>query len=470
MGREVGAEQNVDWAGTGGLGPVVAETPTAAPKARMALVALRLRAWGWLSVLSLADQGLTSGASFGVNLLLARWMAPAAYGAFAVAFAGFLFVSGFHNVLLVEPMTVNGPSCYPERLSEYFGAQLRAHVTLAGGLSAICVAAAGLLGAWRPGGVFPGLLLIAGLSVPFLLLFVLARRMCYVAHDPRIAVQASAVYALLLLAGASGLRQAGRLNSATAFLWMACCSLLAALFILRRLRVSFRLISAGRNISLKQLLRENWGYGRWLMLTTVLSWSSVQVQTILAAGFLGFAGAGILRAMQLPSLAMMQVVAATTLLVLPSLSHEMGRGNLDRLRKKAVFSAVFLAGLGMLFVSTWFFLAGPLEKILFGGKYAAHANLFAVLGLVAVFTGFSSSLSLALRILRKAHLELLAYVCSAITAVILAVVCMPRWGLRGAAVSIVGSSAVLAVAVLACFLKWGKPETAGSVGIAGEEL
>ena len=72
--------------------------------------------WGVRSALSLVDQGLTSGAGFGVNLLLARWMPADVYGAFAVAFAGFLFVSGFHNVLLLEPMSVMGPSRHAERL------------------------------------------------------------------------------------------------------------------------------------------------------------------------------------------------------------------------------------------------------------------------------------------------------------------------------------------------------------------
>jgi O-antigen/teichoic acid export membrane protein len=419
------------------------------------LTPAKLRVWGWRSAMSLADQGLTSGASFGVNLLLARWMAPEVFGAFAVAYAGFLFVSGFHNVILVEPMTVNGPSAYSQRLPEYFGAQLRAHVILVGLLSALCLLAAGLLALLGPDGILPGVILAAGLSVPFLLLLWLVRRMCYVVQKPLIALQGSGAYALLLLGGTFGLRRLGWLNSTTAFLWMACCSLLASVFILRRLGVPFGLVSSKGHISLKQLLSENWVYGRWLTLTTALSWISVQVQTLLAAGFLGLVGAGILRAVQLPSLAMTQIAAATTLIVLPSMSQELGRGNYDRLRKKAVLSTAFLTALGTLFVVGLFLFAAPLEKLLYGGKYASYARLIAVLGLVPLFTGFSSCLSLALRILLKSHFELLAYLLSAVTALVLALLLMPRWGLQGAAASIVGSTAVLAIAVLACFLKWG---------------
>src|SRR5260370_36194446 len=94
------------------------------------LTSAKLRVWGWRSAMSLVDQGLTSGAGFAVNLLLARWMAPAGYGAFAVAFAGFLFVSGFHNGLLLEPMTVMRPSRYTERVPAFFLAQIMRQLVL----------------------------------------------------------------------------------------------------------------------------------------------------------------------------------------------------------------------------------------------------------------------------------------------------------------------------------------------------
>src|SRR5258708_17003318 len=139
------------------------------------LTPARLRVWGWRSAMSLVDQGLTSGAGFGVNLLLARWMAPNVYGAFAVAFAGFLFVSGFHNVLLLEPLTVLGPSRHARNLQAYFRSQIRAHGLLVGGLSAMVLLVSVVLwrggparrlvwGAWGAGGAAPVLLLLCSAS------------------------------------------------------------------------------------------------------------------------------------------------------------------------------------------------------------------------------------------------------------------------------------------------------------------
>jgi len=57
--------------------------------------AARIRRLGLKSAFSLVDQGLTAAVGFGVNLALARWLPARIYGAFAVAFAGYLFVGGF---------------------------------------------------------------------------------------------------------------------------------------------------------------------------------------------------------------------------------------------------------------------------------------------------------------------------------------------------------------------------------------
>jgi len=64
--------------------------------------------WKSRAFFSLADQAVFSGAMFIVNILLARWTSPKEYGAFAVLFAIFGILSGFHSALIIERMTVYG--------------------------------------------------------------------------------------------------------------------------------------------------------------------------------------------------------------------------------------------------------------------------------------------------------------------------------------------------------------------------
>src|SRR5882724_4789435 len=409
------------------------------------LTPANLRVWGWRSGMSLVDQGLTSGAGFAVNLLLARWMTPEVYGAFAVAFTGFVFVSGFHSVLLLEPMSVMGPSLHGERLPGYFRAQIAVHVVLVGVLSAAAILAGGVL--WRivPSSPLVGAVLGAGLTLPLLLLLWLVRRMCYVVQRPSIAVTGTALYLVFVAAGLFVLGHLGWLGTFTAFALMGCGSLAAAGLLLWRLRLIKSEPGAESSVSWSVALRENWAYGRWLIGSMVLYSISSQTQTFLVAAFFGLGAAGILRAMQIPSLVMMQVTTAAGLLVLPAFSYDFGRGQVERLRHKVMLVSASLTVGTVSFAAILGLLAGRMEHLLFGGKYAAYAWLMPVLALIPVCAGFSMGYSMGMRASRRPQFDLLANAVAAPVGVVSAVWFMRWWGLAGAAASMGLSFAIYAV-------------------------
>jgi O-antigen/teichoic acid export membrane protein len=403
------------------------------------LTSAKLRVWGWRSVMSLVDQGLTSGAGFAVNLLLARWMAPEVYGAFAVTFAGFLFVSGFHNVLLLEPSSVMGPARYEGKLPAYFRAQVAVHVVLVGTLSVVPLI--GGLVIWRvaPGSPLTGAVTGGGLALPFLLLAWLARRMCYIVQRPAMAVVGSGIYLLFVLAGLWMLWRFGRVGSFTAFLLMGCGSILTSALLFWRLGLGAGETGVKPEVSWRAVLRENWTYGRWLVGSTVLFSISSQTQMLLAAGLLGLGAAGILRAMQLPSLVMTQVTTAAGFLVLPAFSYDFGKGRIERLRHKAMLVSLGLVGAAIVFAAFLAVFAGRSEHLLFGGKYASYVWLMPVLALMPVSTGLSMGYSMALRASQKPHFDLIANVVAAAVGVVSAIFFLHWWGLAGAAISMVVS-------------------------------
>jgi O-antigen/teichoic acid export membrane protein len=330
-----------------------------------------------------------------------------------------------------------------------------------GALSAAVSVLGGIWLAWDPRSPLGPVIVAVGIGLPFILLFWMARRMCYVVQDPKLAAGASGFYLVLLFGGMFALKAQGWVSPANTFLVMAGASLCAALAVFLCLSIPLHILGDTGH-SVRELFRENWEYGHWLTLTNALSWITVQAQAFFVGAFLGLTGAGVLRAMQLPSLLMTQVIVATTLLFLPSLSRELGRGDIKRLREKAVTSSTVLATMGISLAGVLFLVAPALERFLFSGKYSSAAWLIPVLGLVPVFTGFSSFLSFVLRMCGRAQYELLAYVLSSVTAVFLAITLMPRWGLTGAAASIVGSTAVLSAAVGICYVTVGWPQPAKS--------
>lgn len=409
----------------------------------------RWRIWGIRGAVSILDQGLTSGAGFLVNLLLARWLVSEAYGAFAVAFAVLLFLFGFHSALLLEPMSVVGPSSYADRINAYFVSQLKLHAALATVLSAILLLATAIMAQI---GMHRELVLAtlgSGLALPFILLLWLVRRMCYVAHRPSMAAWGSAGYLAFVATGLFLLRATNWLNPFSAFLLMGAGSIPAVLLLFWQLGLLEGTTSSP--CPWRLVLQENWQYGRWIVASTVLFTIVAQTQTYMTAALLGLGATGILRAVQIPSLAMTQIVTAVGLLVLPTMASEFGAGSISALKRKALLSTTLLTMMSLTYTVALAFFAKPIEHLLFAGKFCAYAWLIPVLGLVPVCTGFAMGFSMALRASQKPQFDLLANAVSAPIALISAIVFIKLWGLGGAALSMVAGFATYSLVYLWTF-------------------
>ena len=426
--------------------PSITEPQTAAPG--VVIRSGKLRLWGIRSAFSLTDQILTSAASFGVNVVLARWMSPEVYGAFAVAFAAFLFISGFYNALLLEPVSVIGPSRYPGRLLDYFRDQLAVHTLLVGGLSAIILILAGALWLVAPQSAISGAVVGGGLALPFLLLLWVARRMCYIMERVKTAVFGSSFYFLFVLAGLLALRHFNLLSPFRAFCLTGLGSLLAALVLFFMLGLRWRGTPAEVETEWRRTLAENWHYGRWVVGSTLLNSLSTQVQTVLVAMSLGLGAAGILRAMQLPMLAMVNALGAAGPLVLPSFSRDFGLGRIQQMRHKARMVSLGLGAAELCFVGLLALFTTPAEHLMFGGKYASYAWMMPVLCFSPVCLAISMGFAHAMRASHKPHFDFLANVVAAPVAVLSALLLMRHWGVAGAAASMVLASAVYVLCVI----------------------
>ena len=406
------------------------------------LTANRVRTWGIKSGVSIVDQGLVSGAGFLLSFLLARWLSSEAYGAFAVAFATLLFLSGFHNVLLLEPMSVMGPARYSNQASAYLAAQLKIHKLLGSLLAGALLLTALLMKLLEANRELAMATAASAFALPFFLMLWLVRRMAYMVQRPAIAGWASAGYFLLTLFGLLVLHTRNVLTPTTAFFVLGSAGLLSVALPLRQLgMLGARTVDP---CSWRAVAQENWNYGRWLVLSTALFSVAAQIQTYLVAGFLGLGAAGIFRAMQVPSLMMTQIVIAVGLLVLPSMSYEFGLGQLDQLRKKAVLASAFVTLLALGYAAFLALFADSIEHLLYGGKYSGYVRLIPILGLVPVCTGLAIGFSMAVRASQKPHFDLVANAISAPAGLITAAVFIKLWGLNGAALSLVAGFAAYA--------------------------
>lgn len=421
--------------------PVALGTPnpqsTAAEKAPGAL-----RRWSSRVLLSVADQGLASGGHFALNILLVRSLTPAEYGAFAVTFAIFLLAASLHNALILEPMGVIGPARYGERLPEYLGTAAWMSVGLSLLITAVLLLVTAGMAAARSS-LAPAMFGLS-FSAPFILMFWLLRRACYLGTKPDVALRGSLLYLLLLLAGAAVLWRLNSLSAVGAFLLMGAASIGVSLRLWRCLRVRVKnIFSAQASPGLAEVVRQHWTYARWSLSTTVLYWLASSIYLPLVGALAGLPAVAAFRATDNLLLPMSQVLTALGLLLLPwvtAQSRVRDRGYLGRTAAKTSLLAGLPAGVYVLGILA----AGPsLTRLIYGSDYyASSLSLVPYLGASLVLRAVGDTgLGVAIRAAGRPDIGFWATVAAAAVTLTAGLGLVSRYGAAGAAAGWTASSA-----------------------------
>ena len=422
--------------------------------------------WGTKAFASIADQGIISGTNFAVNILLARWLTLEEYGVYSVAFTIFLFVSEFHNALILEPMSVLGPAHYADQHNSYIKHTLWLQTVLTGGLMLLLIIAGLVWHQYALGKSLYGL----SFATPLVLLFWFLRRAHYLKINPEMAMLSSVVYALALVGFILSLLFFHALTVTSALMAMGGASAAASILSWSNLRrhkkdqpkintpqppgigrPSIHPYSHGQTL---RVLKENWAYGKWLVALSMLSLAASYVQTFLTAAYLGLEAAGVLRAMTNFMLPMAQTVTALSMLGLPIFAENYGRGRMAEIlrARKNITGLLLTLSCGYEIVLSVF--CRPLEKIIYGGKFSEYTSLIPILGLIPVFTALATGYCLVLRAAQRPQHYLIMGAVSAPVGLISALVCITLGGLEGAAISMVLTSASAAATAMILYRAW----------------
>ncbi len=396
-----------------------------------------IRRWGAKGTLAILEQALFSGSNFVLNILLARWLSPEGYGAFAVGFAVYLFLSGFQNALILEPMSVLATSNYLDLLHIYLPGQFVVHFSLTVVLGALTAGvAASMLLLDTSSSPLAGGLLGVGLFLPFMLLIWLVRRVYYVLQRPQNALICSAVYAVALISGAFLVHT--RLSVDDIFPWFALigiASLVGSVLVLFTGQLQF--FHEGKWIDLRLFAARQWLLGRSIFIATLLYSLGTQVQVFIAASFLGLQAAGAYRAVQNFMLPMSQVLTAGTTLTFPAITAEFGKGDFRKLQTKSQAVGIALTTAALVYELALIVGARWVPPILYAGKFTEYAWLIPIIGLVPLFNALETAYSLLLRSLQRPSFYVIDKAVAAFVGAASALILVLWWGLTGAVVSLV---------------------------------
>jgi len=216
--------------------------------------------WGRRGFCAVLDQGLFACANFALNVALARWLTPQAYGSFTIAYSVFLLLTILHAEIVTSPMLTFGAGKYARGFRTYLGFLICGHTLLTVAVAVVlagvgCVA--WLRGAPSLGQAFFGFALVT----PFVTLLWFARSAFYVRLEPGHAAAGGALYVVLLGGGLFALYHAHRLTVLTALGSLGLASLFVSIPLIALLRPALDL-NAMRSIFRRNttVLREPSGW------------------------------------------------------------------------------------------------------------------------------------------------------------------------------------------------------------------
>ncbi len=394
-------------------------------------------AWARRGFWAVTDQALFAGTNFLVNLLMARWLEPAAYGAFSVAYSVFLFLGTLHTALWTEPMVVYGSGRFRSNFGAYHRILSASHWRFGILTSPVLLAVALVslsVGRQELALSFVGLML----SAPAVLYLWLVRRGAYVLLEPQLASMAGALYLFFYLGIVLILIRLSFLNEATGLLAMACAGLFAA----ETIRTRFK-GEEGVALDPREVRTLHWRYGRWALLAGALSWVPGNLYYLVLPAFHGLEAAAQFKAVTNLLMPVLHFNGALGQLLVPGMVRAQRSGGLGRFSRGSLVVFFFFA------LMYWMVLVGFGQELmawLYGGRYVEASVWLSWLGLVPLLSAVASVRGALLRAQERPKAVAVAYGIVAVIASTVGVLLVQIQGLGGAVEAMLVVNAFTAIA------------------------
>jgi O-antigen/teichoic acid export membrane protein len=382
---------------------------------------------------TLVDQGLISGSNFLISILLARWLVPEEYGAYAVAFAIFILLTVFYQSLLLEPMAVFGGSAYRDNLREYLRVLLRLHL-----VASVVMCLPVVIWAVATGGIHPRTLSAALLGVamasPCVLVFWLVRRIFYLELSPAYAAHGALWYFAFVTGGLFLANYRHVLSPFTAFLVMTLAALVTCVFLLRHLLSNLQPGTTALHVW--EVFQRHWVYGRWALVANFASWVPAYIYYPLLGRFSGIAHSGELRALMNFVAPQLQIQAALSMLFLPYAARLRGsKGASYAMALNRKLTLVSLAGATAYWLVIIFF-KGTVFHLLYRGNYMDVAYLLPWVAVGSILWAGAFGPTVVLRAMEAPRLVFLAYLVATVLSLAVGIPATHFYGLRGAIIGV----------------------------------
>lgn len=391
-----------------------------------------IKRWVLKGGMSILDLIIYSGSMFLVSVLLGRWLDIGEYGVYALAMS---FVSLFYqvqNALILEPMSVIGPSFYPDSIPNYLSRQRKLHFWILIPLGFFISLGAYFYRVIGGNPALANVLFLLGLLAAIIQLPWLIRRSFYVISAPNYAVFFSLIFSIILVGSTIFFQYKGLLTSSSVLLLISFASLAALASVISKLKGSPNPSDLPGN---SILWKQNWGFGRWMLLTGIIMVIAGQTPIILSGMIIDEEASGVIKAMQNFMLPMGMIISTLLALAVPILAGDSRRIADQELYRKMKLVATLLISMAGFYTLFLAIFSVPLEYLLYQGKYADYSYLIPLWGMVPFLMSFATVPSIRMKLNQTPQGILMA---AFVWMLVTLLTCIPftrLWGLLGTTVS-----------------------------------
>jgi O-antigen/teichoic acid export membrane protein len=403
--------------------------------------------WAKKAGYAVTDQGLIAGSNFVLGILLARWLSPGQYGAYALGFSVYLLLVLLYQSLVSEPMVIFGGSTYRDCLRGYLKKLLGMHAALAVVTFLALGSAAFIAHAMHQPDGLPGALAGTAIAAPCILLLWLVRPAFYLHSTVGYSALGSFVYCCLLLSGLYTVYHFGYLSAFTAFLLMGFAASITGGFLLLRMRGT---LQGGRPApKLSVIWHKHWIYGRWALAGCLAGWVPAYVYYPLLSAFQGTAHAGELKALMNFDLPIQHAYGAMSILLMPYAARMRMEGGKATVAKiaRTIIVLFFLAA-----CAYWALIIpfrSQIFHVLYSDKYNAVTYLLPILALESIFSAAIYGPGIILRSMESPASVFWARSAASVVSLTIGIIGTRTFGLQGALWTMVLSAiAALGVALV----------------------
>jgi O-antigen/teichoic acid export membrane protein len=386
------------------------------------------------------DQLLVSGTNFITVLMVARAVSASELGAYSVVMAIGLLLANSQAALIAKPLSAIGVTRPPEQFGAYIAATARLQVIGTAGTT-IVVASLGLLASAIWDVHFVELLFIALPLFVFWQLQELTRRVMFAQNRPRAVLLNDMVSYGLQAVMVAGFLAAGRLTVVTALSIAASTSALGVIIALVQAPQLRQ-----RPESLSTLWRENWKFGRWIVLADSIHAVSSRLYIYLSAALLSTATTGVLQAISQVSNVLNVFMFALMSTLMPRFARTLADHGTEALHRVVTGWMVATTAGAALILAVPFFTPETTLGLLFGGRYDGNGDLLRLQLVAALVWIPTYMLTLAIYAHRASWIFPITQACNLAIACSLGAYLLLTHGLAGALIAS-GITGILNIAI-----------------------